>query len=111
MKNNFYFQDDINEIVARLEENEQRRQTVTETVVASPSPRSNFSFCSHPDKEELILFGGEFYDGKTLTVYNELYFYNISKNEWKLLMTPGGPASRSSHQMTSVSSDGGQLWV
>lgn len=106
-----HFQDDINDIVATLEANEQRRKTVSETIVAPPSSRSNFSFCAHPDKEELILFGGEFYNGQTLTVYNELYFYNIPKNEWKLVMAPGGPGPRSAAQMVSVSSDGGQIWV
>lgn len=99
------------DIVAKLEENERRRTTVTETVAQPPSPRSNFSFCAHPDKEELILFGGEFYNGQTLSVFNELYFYGIAKNEWKLVMAPGGPGPRSSHQMVSVAADGGQLWV
>lgn len=98
-------------IVATLEANEQRRTTVSEQIVSPPSPRSNFSFCTHPDKEELILFGGEHYNGKTLTVYNELYFYSIPKNEWKLVMAPGGPGPRSAHQMVSVAADGGQLWV
>lgn len=98
-------------IVASLEANEQRRTTVSETVVPAPSPRSNFSFCAHPDKEELILFGGEHYDGQKLQVYNELYFYNIPKNDWKLVMAPAGPGPRSAHQMVSVASDGGQLWV
>lgn len=106
-----HFQDDINEIVATLEANEQRRKTVSEKIVAPPSPRSNFSFCAHPDKEELILFGGEFYNGQTLTVYNELYFYNIPKNEWKVVSAPGGPGPRSAAQMVSVASDGGQIWV
>lgn len=99
------------DIVAKLEENEQRRTTVCEAVVQPPSPRSNFSFCAHPDKEELILYGGEFYNGQTLSVFNELYFYSIAKNEWKLVMAPGGPGPRSSHQMVSVAADGGQLWV
>lgn len=107
----FHFQDDINDIVATLEANEQRRKLVSENIVAAPSPRSGFSFCAHPDKEELILFGGEFYNGQTLTVYNELYFYNIPKNEWKLVMAPGGPGPRSAAQMVSVASDGGQIWV
>lgn len=94
-----------------MEANEQRRKTVTESIVSPPSARSNFSFCSHPDKEELILFGGEYYNGQTLIVFNELYFYSIAKNEWKLVMAPGGPGPRCSHQMVSVANDGGQLWV
>lgn len=107
----FILQADIVDIVEKLEENEKRRLIVSESVVSPPSPRSNFSFCSHPDKEELILFGGEFYNGQTLSVFNELYFYSIGKKEWKLVMAPGGPGPRSSHQMVSVAADGGQLWV
>lgn len=97
--------------MATLEANEKRRTTVSETSVPAPSARSNFSLCAHPDKDELILFGGEFFNGQTLTVFNELYFYNIAKNEWKLVMAPGGPGPRSAHQMVTVASDGGQLWV
>lgn len=107
----YFYQDDIVNIVATLETNEQRRTTASESVVPAPTPRSNFSFCAHPEKEELILFGGENYDGQKLSVYNELYFYNISKNEWKLVMAPGGPGPRAAHQMVSVAADGGQLWV
>lgn len=98
-------------MVAKLEAAEAQRKTVTENVVAPPTPRSNFSMCAHPEKEELILFGGEFYNGQTLTVYNDLYIYNISKNEWKQVQTRAGPAPRSAHQMVSVANDGGQLWV
>lgn len=67
--------------------------------------------CAHPEKEELILFGGEFYNGNELTIYNELYFYNIAKDEWKTVRSPAGPAPRCSHQMVSVANDGGQLWI
>lgn len=99
------------EIVAKLEAEEARRKTVTETVCPPPTPRTNFAICAHPDKEEIIIFGGEFYNGQTITLYNEMYFYNIPKNEWKSVKSPAGPAPRSSHQMVSVANDGGQLWV
>lgn len=98
-------------MVARLEADEKRRKIVTETIVAHPTPRTNFSLITHPEKEELILFGGELLDGKALTVYNELYFYNIDKKQWKLVMAPGGPGPRCAHQMVAVSNEGGQLWV
>lgn len=99
-------------MVAKLEAEEARRQTVTETICAAPpSPRTNFSICAHPDRDEIILFGGEFYNGQQMTLYNELFFYNIPKNEWKSVRSPAGPAPRSSHQMVSVANDGGQLWL
>lgn len=98
-------------MVAKLEAEEARQKTVTETVCTPPTPRTNFSLCAHPDKEELIMFGGEFYNGTKMTIYNDLFFYNIGKNEWKTVRSPAGPAPRSSHQMVGVSADGGQLWV
>ncbi|XP_054735460.1 kelch domain-containing protein 4 [Anastrepha obliqua] len=102
---------DITEVVAKLEAEEARRKTVTEVVCAPPSPRSNFTFLAHPEKEELILFGGEFYNGQRVCVYNDFFFYNIAKNEWKQVHTPAGPAPRSGHQMVAVATDGGQLWL
>lgn len=107
----FTFQQDIVEVVAKLEAEEARRKTVTETISTPPTPRSNFSLCAHPEKDELILFGGEFFNGNELTIYNELYFYNIAKDEWKSVRSPAGPAPRCSHQMVSVANDGGQLWI
>lgn len=99
-------------MVAKLEAEEARIKTVTEEVCATPpTPRSSFSLVAHPEKEEIILFGGEFFNGQRVCVYNDLYFYNISKNEWKLVKSPSGPAPRSGHQMVTVATDGGQLWV
>lgn len=66
---------------------------------------------AHPEKEELILFGGEFFNGQRVCVYNDLFFYNINKNEWKQVKSPGGPTPRSGHQMVTVATDGGQLWL
>lgn len=94
-----------------MEAEEKRRATVTETIVDGPTPRSNFSIATHPEKEELILFGGEFFNGQKLTVFNELFFFNIDKKQWKLVAAPAGPGPRSSHQMVAVANDGGQLWV
>jgi hypothetical protein len=58
------FQDDIEKIVADIELEEKKRQEVIETVVPPPSRRANFSLTAHPDKEELILFGGEYFNGQ-----------------------------------------------
>jgi N-acetylneuraminic acid mutarotase len=44
-------------------------------------------------------------------VYNDLYFYNIPRNEWVQVKAPGGPPPRCSHQTVALSADKGQLWV
>ncbi|CAF3809706.1 unnamed protein product [Rotaria sp. Silwood1] len=64
-----------------------------------PSRRANVSFTEHPLKDELILFGGEFFDGRTTILFNDLYIYDIKKQHWKRVQTPQPPPPRSSHQV------------
>lgn len=45
-----------------------------------------------------VLFSGEYCDGEGTTVYNELYRWNIEKNEWKMVESLNTPAPRCSHQ-------------
>lgn len=61
-------QDDIEKVVAEIEREEARRQRVKEAVVEAPSRRVNFSLTAHPFKDELILFGGEFHDGRQVYI-------------------------------------------
>ncbi|KAI5712697.1 hypothetical protein M8J75_010532 [Diaphorina citri] len=104
-------EEDIEKIVRDIEAEEKRKNKVIEKVVPEPTRRANFSFLAHPDKDQLILFGGEFYDGQKTKMFNDLFFYSISKNEWRLVSAPGAPPPRCSHQMVALSADKGQLWV
>nr|XP_022920971.1 kelch domain-containing protein 4-like [Onthophagus taurus] len=104
-------EEDIETILAQLEKEEKARLKVTETLVEPPSRRLNFSLVAHPLKEELILFGGEFYNGQKTFLYNDLYFYNILNNTWTILKAPGAPPPRCSHQMVVSSVNKGQLWI
>ncbi|CAE8728963.1 unnamed protein product, partial [Polarella glacialis] len=76
-----------------------------------PWPRSHFSLCATPVQsrgDELLLFGGEAFDGRELTFYSDLYRVDMGQVEvdrpmpWEKLysavpMIPG-PEARSSHQ-------------
>ncbi|OXU28692.1 hypothetical protein TSAR_007128 [Trichomalopsis sarcophagae] len=104
-------EDDIEKVVAQIEKEEARRQKVVEAVVAPPSRRVNFSLTPHPLKDELIMFGGEFYDGQKTVVYGDLFFYNISKNEWTVVKAPGAPPPRCGHQAIATQSNKGELWI
>ncbi|KAH8298672.1 hypothetical protein KR018_010674 [Drosophila ironensis] len=101
----------ITDIIHMLETKEGKISTISENVCPAPSPRSNFSLVAHPEKEELILFGGELYTGAKTTIYNDLYFYSIKSGEWRELKSPSGPTPRSGHQMVSIASNGGELWL
>lgn len=44
-------------------------------------------------------------------MYNDLFFYNILRNEWTVIKAPGAPPPRCGHQMVAISASKGQLWV
>ena len=67
-------EDDIESLVKAIEAEERKRQEVK---VEAPSHRSNFSMTAHPDNPEIVFFGGEFYNGKTTRMFNDLLVYNI----------------------------------
>ena len=82
-----------------------------ETVVPPPSPRVNSSFTLHPSGNEILLFGGEHYDGKKCQFYSQLFRYSIKRNEWRLVTVKKSPPPRSSHQAVAVPTGGGSLFV
>ncbi|XP_071172959.1 kelch domain-containing protein 4-like [Mytilus edulis] len=104
-------EDDIEKLIAEFQEQDKSRTQVIEEKCAPPSPRSNTTLNAHPDKDELIMFGGEFFTGSKMYMYNDLLFYNIKKNEWTKVTAPNAPPPRSSHQAVTLKQGGGQLWI
>ena len=90
-------EDDIEAIIAEFQKKDQQRTAVTVTACLQPSPRSNFSLTVLPNGE-LLMFGGEFCDGETTVVYNEVYRWNLEKDEWKQIESINTPPPRCSHQ-------------
>jgi N-acetylneuraminic acid mutarotase len=43
---------------------------------------------------DILLFGGEYYDGKTdkMRVYNDIHVYHPDKNTWTRIISPNGYA-------------------
>ncbi|CAG7881446.1 unnamed protein product [Brassica rapa] len=93
-------EDDIDAILLSIQKEEaKKKEVLIEENVPAPSPRSNCSLTINPLKEtELILYGGEFYNGQKTYVYGDLYRYDVDKQEWKLVSSPNSPPPRSSHQ-------------
>lgn len=104
-------EDDIEHVIAEIEKEEARRKHVVEKTVAPPSRRINCTLTAHPFKDELIMFGGEFYDGRTTFVYGDMFTYNLSKNEWTIIKAPGSPPPRCSHQAVTTTVNKGELWI
>lgn len=93
-------EDDIDAILASIQKEEAKKVAVhVDENVPPPSPRCNCTVTVNPTKDsELIIFGGEHYNGDKTFVYNDLYRYNAEKNEWKQVSSPNSPPPRSAHQ-------------
>ncbi|XP_070575782.1 kelch domain-containing protein 4-like [Ptychodera flava] len=103
--------EDLDALIAEFTELDRKRAEVSEQQCDPPSPRCSMSLTAHPDKDELIMFGGEYFNGQKTFVYNDLYIYNIKRNEWTLVKAPNAPPPRCAHQAVALSQGGGQLWI
>lgn len=90
-------EDDIESIIADFAAKDKARTEVSVTSCTQPSPRSNFSITALPSGD-MLMFGGEFCDGEGTIVYNELFRWNVEKNEWRQIISLNTPPPRCSHQ-------------
>ncbi|CAM9309596.1 unnamed protein product [Ascophyllum nodosum] len=91
-------EDDIEAILAEIFAKEEQKAAVTISMCEGPpSPRANFTVTSMPTGD-IILFGGEYFDGQDTTCFNELFRWNVEKNEWRQIESPNTPPPRCSHQ-------------
>ena len=100
-------EDDIDALFAEFKAKDAARSAVTiETGVPPPSPRVNCALVANPLREhELVLFGGECYNGAKTYVYDDLYVYHTANRTWKRVSSPNSPPPRSAHQMVAYRGD------
>lgn len=99
---------DLDSILAQYAEEQARFLKVTEVVSGPPSPRSSATVLASPsNRNELLVFGGEFFDGNLATFFNNLFVYNIDRNEWKEVTSPNSPLPRSGHAWCRGGNTGG----
>lgn len=104
-------EDDIEDIVSRIEKEDLKKPHVVQKLDGPPPRRIFCSLTPHPYKDELIFFGGEFHNGHDTFVFNNLYIYKIASNEWLEIISPGAPPPRSSHQAIVTPANKGELWI
>eukprot|EP00884_Botryococcus_braunii_P008682 jgi/Botrbrau1/17815/Bobra.0127s0060.1 len=95
--------DDLDVLLAQFKlEDKQRTEVTVDEGVPTPSPRVFASFISvlAQKEEQILLFGGEFYDNTQdrMSTYNDLYFYNPGNDTWSQIHIPKGPSPRSGQQ-------------
>ena len=103
--------EDLEELLNKFQESDKKLTTVSETKINQPGIRSSASITASPISDEIYLFGGEHNSGNKTFVYNDLFVFNIKKQEWTKLFIPNPPPPRCAHQAVITPNDGGQLWI
>jgi len=107
-----HFQEDLEQVIKELEEADRKKNSINEDLLKDgPSRRANFSLCAHTDRDEIIMFGGEYFNGAKTYVYGDLVVYNLKKKTWVKIQAPGAAPPRCAHQAVLTAGDGGQLWI
>ncbi|KAL8937631.1 MAG: hypothetical protein Q9211_003584 [Gyalolechia sp. 1 TL-2023] len=98
---------DLEAVRAEYERKQAQFLEVTESACEPPSPRSSATLLGSPsNSKELLLFGGEYFNGALATFFNDLFVYLIDKDEWRRVTSPNSPLPRSGHAWTrSVAGD------
>ncbi|KAG6061629.1 hypothetical protein E4U17_000788 [Claviceps sp. LM77 group G4] len=96
---------DLDELLEEYRRQQEQFHKVTETVCdAPPRPRAASTLMASPtDTNNLLLFGGEYFNGSLAQFYNDLHIYNISRDEWRCITSPNAPLPRSGHAWTRAS--------
>jgi hypothetical protein len=99
---------DLDAILEEYARQQEQFLKVTEEVSQPPSPRSSATFLASPSNDnELLIFGGEYFNGSIASFYNDLFIYNINRDEWKKVKSPNSPLPRSGHAWCRGGNAGG----
>ncbi|KAJ5093846.1 hypothetical protein N7456_009707 [Penicillium angulare] len=99
---------DLDAILAQYAEEQAKFLKVTEVPSEPPAPRSSATILASPsNRNELLLFGGEYYDGTHATFFNNLYVHLIDRGEWREVTSPNSPLPRSGHAWCRGGNTGG----
>jgi Domain of unknown function (DUF4110)/Galactose oxidase, central domain len=99
---------DLDAVLAEYARRQEQFLKVTETVCEPPSPRTSSTIIGSPSNDnELFIFGGEYFNGALASFYNDLFVYNVNRDEWKLVTSPNSPLPRSGHAWCRGGNAGG----
>jgi hypothetical protein len=99
---------DLDAVLAEYAKKQEQFLKVTETPCDPPKARASSTLLASPANDnELFLFGGEYFNGALATFFNDLYVYQINRDEWRLITSPNTPLPRSGHAWTRGGNGGG----
>lgn len=89
---------DLDDVLAQYAKEQEQYHAITETISEPPSARTATTLLGNPANEnEILLFGGEYFNGATAHFYNDLFVYNVKQDVWKHVTSPNSPLPRSGH--------------
>ncbi|KAL8683525.1 MAG: hypothetical protein Q9186_000566 [Xanthomendoza sp. 1 TL-2023] len=92
---------DLEAIRAEYEQQQAQFLKITESSCEPPSARTSATLIGSPSSSrEILLFGGEYFNGALATFFNDLFVYVIDKDEWRKVTSPNSPLPRSGHAWT-----------
>eukprot|EP00659_Diplonema_papillatum_P000190 gene190-306_t len=93
-------EEDVELLLQQYMKREQKKKELCVEDCDAPSERINATFVGNPvNSSELLLFGGEYWNGERTESFNDLLRYNVDKSSWKIVTSPNSPSPRSSHQV------------
>ncbi|KAI1156079.1 galactose oxidase [Nemania diffusa] len=90
---------DLDAVLAEYKKQQELFLKVTETVLDNPPKlRSSATFIASPsNSNQLLLFGGETWNGAIANFFNDLNIYYTDRDEWHCVTSPNAPLPRSGH--------------
>ena len=99
---------DLDAVLAAYAEEQAKFLKVTEQACSPPGPRSSSTVIGSPsNRNELLVFGGEYHDGTVAAFFNDLFVYLIDKGEWHQIVSGNSPLPRSGHAACRGGNTGG----
>ncbi|KAK1834753.1 hypothetical protein QBC39DRAFT_251822 [Podospora conica] len=104
---------DLDAVLDEYRRQQEQFHKITEAVVdAPPRPRAAATLMAHPaNANQLLLFGGEYFNGALATFFNDLMVYYIDRDEWRAVTSPNAPLPRSGHAWTRGGNDSAGVYL
>ncbi|CAH0493667.1 unnamed protein product [Peronospora farinosa] len=90
-------EEDIEVLLQEFRKKDTERTQVTVEISPQPTPRANFTLSALPSGE-MLLFGGEYFNGDVNVCYNDVFKWNLDNAAWKVISSLNTPPPRCSHQ-------------
>ncbi|CAK7268954.1 Kelch repeat-containing protein 3 [Sporothrix epigloea] len=104
---------DLDQVLEEYRRQQELFLKITETVADSP-PKARAAACflaSPANANQLLLFGGEYFNGALATFFNDLHIYYIDRDEWRTVTSPNTPLPRSGHAWCRGGNQSGSVFL